>query len=153
MSAIQGLVAKEQVVSSMAVINGLADDVEDGSEIFSAGGNFAFFTAASAYAFMVFNLFSAPCFGAIGAMRRELGSKRKLLAAVVFQTVLAWILATIVYQVGSRIESGVLNIANIAVIVVVIAIIAFVVHQLRRKEGECTSCPYCDSCKKVEKKK
>lgn len=152
-SAVQGLVAKEQVVSSMAVINGLADDVEDGSEIFSAGGNFAFFTAASAYAFMVFNLFSAPCFGAIGAMRRELGSKRKLLAAVVFQTVLAWILATIVYQVGSRIESGVLNIANIAVIVVVIAIIAFVVHQLRRKEGECTSCPYCDSCKKVEKKK
>lgn len=152
-SAIQGLVAKEQVVSSMAVINGLADDVEEGSEIFSAGGNFAFFTAASAYAFMVFNLFSAPCFGAIGAMRRELGSKRKLLAAVVFQTVLAWILATIVYQVGSRIESGVLNIANIAVIVVVIAIIAFVVHQLRRKEGECTSCPYCDSCKKVEKKK
>ena len=152
-SAIQGLVAKEQVVSSMAVINGLADDVEEGSEIFSAGGNFAFFTAASAYAFMVFNLFSAPCFGAIGAMRRELGSKRKLLAAVVFQTVLAWILATIVYQVGSRIESGVLNIANIAVIVVVIAIIALVVHQLRRKEGECTSCPYCDSCKKVEKKK
>lgn len=152
-SAIQGLVAKEQVVSSMAVINGLADDVEEGSEIFSEGGNFAFFTAASAYAFMVFNLFSAPCFGAIGAMRRELGSKRKLLAAVVFQTVLAWILATIVYQVGSRIESGVLNIANIAVIVVVIAIIAFVVHQLRRKEGECTSCPYCDSCKKVEKKK
>ena len=152
-SAIQGLVAKEQVVSSMAVINGLADDVEEGSEIFSEGGNFAFFTAASAYAFMVFNLFSAPCFGAIGAMRRELGSKRKLLAAVVFQTVLAWILATIVYQVGSRIESGVLNIANIAVIVVVIAIIALVVHQLRRKEGECTSCPYCDSCKKVEKKK
>lgn len=152
-SAVQGLVAKEQVVSSMAVINGLADDVEEGSEIFSAGGNFAFFTAASAYAFMVFNLFSAPCFGAIGAMRRELGSKRKLLAAVVFQTVLAWILATIVYQVGSRIESGVLNIANIAVIVVVIAIIALVVHQLRRKEGECTSCPYCDSCQKVEKKK
>ena len=152
-SAIQGLVAKEQVVSSMAVINGLADDVEEGSEIFSEGGNFAFFTAASAYAFMVFNLFSAPCFGAIGAMRRELGSKRKLLAAVLFQTVLPWILATIVYQVGSTIESGVLNIANIAVIVVVIAIIAFVVHQLRRKEGECTSCPYCDSCKKVEKKK
>ena len=152
-SAIQGLVAKEQVVSSMAVINGLADDVEEGSEIFSAGGNFSFFTPASAYAFMIFNLFSAPCFGAIGAMRRELGSKRKLLGAITFQTVFAWVLAAIVYQVGSRIQSGVLNLANIAVIVVVIAIIAFVVHQLRRKEGECTSCPYCDSCKKVEKKK
>ena len=149
-SAVQGLVAKEQVVSSMAVINGLADDVEEGSEIFSAGGNFAFFTAASAYAFMVFNLFSAPCFGAIGAMRRELGSKRKLLAAVVFQTVLAWILATIVYQVGSRIESGVINLANILVVTVIIAIVAIVIHQVRRKKGECSSCPYCDSCGKVK---
>ena len=149
-SAIQGLVAKEQVVSSMAVINGLADDVEEGSEIFSEGGNFAFFTAASAYAFMVFNLFSAPCFGAIGAMRRELGSKRKLLAAVVFQTVLAWILATIVYQVGSRIESGVINLANILVVAVIIAIVAIVIHQVRRKKGECSSCPYCDYCGKVK---
>ena len=152
-SAIQGLVAKEQVVSSMAVINGLADDVEEGSEIFSAGGNFSFFTPASAYAFMIFNLFSAPCFGAIGAMRRELGSKRKLLGAITFQTVFAWVLATIVYQVGSRIQSGVLNLANIAVIVVIVAVIALVVHQLRRKNGECTSCPYCDSCGKVQNKK
>lgn len=152
-SAIQGLVAKEQVVSSMAVINGLADDVEEGSEIFSAGGNFSFFTPASAYAFMIFNLFSAPCFGAIGAMRRELGSKRKLLGAITFQTVFAWVLAAIVYQVGSRIQSGVLNLANIAVIVVIVAVIALVVHQLRRKNGECTSCPYCDSCGKVQNKK
>ena len=152
-SAIQGLVAKEQVVSSMAVINGLADDVEEGSEIFSAGGNFSFFTPASAYAFMIFNLFSAPCFGAIGAMRRELGSKKKLLGAITFQTVFAWVLATIVYQVGSRIQSGILNLANIAVIVVIVAVIALVVHQLRRKNGECTSCPYCDSCGKVQNKK
>ena len=104
-SAIQGLIAKEQVVSSMAVINGLADDTEDGAEIFSANGVFGFFTAASAYAFMVFNLFSAPCFGAIGAMKRELGGTKKMLKAVAFQTVLAWVLATIIYQIGSKIES------------------------------------------------
>lgn len=151
-SAIQGLVAKEQVVSSMAVINGLSDGVGEGSEIFSGEGDFTFFTAASAYAFMVFNLFSAPCFGAIGAMRKELGSRKKLLGAITFQTVLAWILATIIYQVGSRIQSGVLNLANIAVIVVIIVIIALIVHQLRRKNGECTSCPYCDSCEKFQKK-
>lgn len=76
-SAIQGLVAKEQVISSMAVIGGLAEDAEEGSQIFASDGIFGFFTAASAYAFMVFNLFSAPCFGAIGAMKRELRWNKK----------------------------------------------------------------------------
>lgn len=78
-STIQGLVAKEQVVSSMAIINGLAEDVEEGSEIFNSSGVFSFFTSASAYAFMVFNLFSAPCFGAIGAMKRELREQKKII--------------------------------------------------------------------------
>ena len=73
-SAIQGLVAKEQVISSMTVISGLS---EEGHEIFENGSMFSFFTPASAYAFMVFNLFSAPCFGAIGAMKRELRSEIK----------------------------------------------------------------------------
>ena len=147
-SAIQGLIAKEQVVSSMAVISGLAEDVEEGSEIFASGTAFAGITAASAYAFMVFNLFSAPCFGAIGAMRRELGSTKKLLKAVCFQTLCAWILATIVYQIGSRIENGTLNIANIIVSVVILAIVLFVIiSSIKRKNKGCTSCPYCDSCK------
>ncbi len=148
-SAIQGLVAKEQVVSSMAVIAGLAEDVEEGSEIFGNGSIFSTFTSASAYAFMVFNLFSAPCFGAIGAMRRELGGTKKMLKAVAFQTVCAWILATIVYQIGSRIESGVLNIANVIVGGIIIAIIVgIIISKINKKEGECSSCPYCDGCSK-----
>ena len=144
-SAIQGLVAKEQVVSSMAVINGLADDVDTGKEIFSESGVFGFFTAASAYSFMVFNLFSAPCFGAIGAMKRELGGTKKMLKAVGFQTIFAWILATIVYQVGSRIESGIINISNVIVIgIIVILVIAIVINS--SKESECSSCPYNKDC-------
>jgi len=147
-SAIQGLVAKEQVVSSMAVISGLAEDVEEGSEIFAAGTPFAGITAASAYAFMVFNLFSAPCFGAIGAMQRELGSTKRMLKAVLFQTGCAWILATIVYQVGSRIENGTLNIVNVLVIaVILIAVIAIIMSKIKRGKEGCKSCPYCDSCK------
>ena len=144
-SAIQGLVAKEQVVSSMAVINGLADDVDTGKEIFSESGVFGFFTAASAYSFMVFNLFSAPCFGAIGAMKRELGGTKKMLKAVGFQTIFAWILATIVYQVGSRIEIGVINISNVIVIgIIVILVISIGIN--RSKESECSSCPYNKDC-------
>ena len=148
-SAIQGLVAKEQVVSSMAVIAGLAEDVEEGAEIFAKGTSFGSFTAASAYAFMVFNLFSAPCFGAIGAMKRELGGTKKMLKAVAFQTIFAWFLATIVYQIGSRIEAGTLNIANIIVGgIVLIVVLAIIICQFGKKDSECTNCPYCNTCKK-----
>lgn len=148
-SAIQGLVAKEQVVSSMAVINGLADDVEEGAEIFAKTGVFGFFTSASAYAFMVFNLFSAPCFGAIGAMKRELGGTKKMLKAVVFQTTLAWILATIVYQIGSQIETGKLNLANTVVIgIILLIVITIILSKIKHKNSECSCCPYCRTCDK-----
>ena len=148
-SAIQGLVAKEQVISSMSVIAGLAEETEEGRQIFASGGIFGFFTAASAYAFMVFNLFSAPCFGAIGAMKRELGGNKKMIKAVLFQTIIAWVLATIVYQVGFRIESGILNWANIVVGGVLILIVGIIIiRKIKRKDSECSSCPYCDSCDK-----
>ena len=134
-SAIQGLVAKEQVVSSMAVIAGLAEDTEEGSQIFAAGTPFAGITAASAYAFMVFNLFSAPCFGAIGAMQRELGSTKRMLKAVLFQTSCAWILATIVYQIGKRIENGTFNLANIIVIaIIILTVICICISKIKKEK-------------------
>lgn len=102
-SAIQGLIAKEQVVGSMAIIAGQASDVAEGRLIFSTG-IFSFFTGSSAYAFMVFNLFSAPCFGSIGAMKQELGTTKRMWKAVLFQTGIAWVLAVLVFQIGRLIE-------------------------------------------------
>lgn len=99
-SAIQGLVAKEQVISSMNIIAGLSKDFESSSMLFKSD-TFSFFTKSSAYAFMTFNLFSAPCFGAIAAMKRELGSTIKMLKAIAFQIVLAWLLASIIFNVGT----------------------------------------------------
>ena len=152
-SAIQGLVAKEQVISSMSVIAGLAEDVEEGSQIFESG-IFSFFTASSAYAFMVFNLFSAPCFGAIGAMKREMGGTKKMLKAIAFQTSFAWILATIVYQVGSRIEHGTFNFANLLIVALIAVIVISILMKGRKNKGkECSGCPYCGSCNKGEKEK
>ena len=148
-SAIQGLVAKEQVVSSMAVIAGLAEDVEEGAEIFAKGTSFGTFTAASAYSFMVFNLFSAPCFGAIGAMKRELGGTKRMLKALAFQTLFAWLLAVVVYQIGSRIETGVINIANLVVGGIILAIVLIIIiRKFSKKDSECASCPYCGNCDK-----
>lgn len=148
-SALQGLVAKEQVVSSMAVINGLAEDASEGAEIFVRDGAFGFFTASSAYAFMVFNLFSAPCFGAIGAMKRELGSTKKLLKAIAFQTGLAWVLATFVYQIGNRIEKEIFNIVDIVFIAIIVGLVIVIIRALFKKnKNECVECPYCRSCNK-----
>ena len=149
-SAIQGLVAKEQVVSSMAVINGLADDVEEGKEIFSKNGIFGFFNPASAYAFMVFNLFSAPCFGAIGAMKRELGGTKKMLKAIGFQTLFAWLLGIAVYQIGNKILNGTINVANVIVIGIIIAVVISIIVR-SNKEKECIGCPYAKSCDKDNK--
>ncbi len=103
-SAIQGLVAKEQVISSMNIIAGLGKDLSSSLSIFNSE-TFSFFTKPSAYAFMAFNLFSAPCFGAIGAMKRELGSTKKTLKAIAFQITLAWILASIIFNVGTFISN------------------------------------------------
>ena len=95
-SAIQGLVAKEQVVASLRVIAGLSGDVSSTAEIFASPA-FAFFTPASAYAFMAFNLFSAPCISAIGAMRRELGGTKAALGAALFQTGIAWVTSAFLF--------------------------------------------------------
>ena len=98
-SAMQGLVAKEQVVSSMNIIAGLAGDSEVVASLFNSY-EFSFFTPLSAYAYCLFNLFSAPCFGAISAMRKELGSKKAMFKAVLFQTGIAWIIATLIGMWG-----------------------------------------------------
>ena len=148
-SAIQGLVAKEQVISSMSVIAGIAEDVEQGNQIFSTE-MFSFFTASSAYAFMVFNLFSAPCFGAIAAMEREFGGTKKVLKAIVYQTVIAWIIATLVYQIGIRIENGTFNLADMIIIEIIAMVVISILDRGKsdNRANECRNCPYCDSCKK-----
>ena len=138
-STIQGLVAKEQVISSMTVIAGLSEEAS--GQIFKTG-IFSFFTPASAYAFMVFNLFSAPCFGAIGALEKELGTFEKMLKVVIFQIVFAWSLAVLIYQIGCRIENGSFNIWNV-IILVIIGLIFFMLITSKQKCSQCEGCRKC----------
>lgn len=102
-SALQGLIAKEQVVSSMTIIAGVSAENISGNLIFSQNGIFSFFTPVTALAFLVFNLFSAPCFSAIIAMKKELGSVKKTIFAVLFQIIIALILANLVTLFGTLI--------------------------------------------------
>jgi len=90
-SAMQGLIAKEQVVSSMAIIAGF-----ENKEIFESGA-FCFFNKASAFSFIIFNLFSAPCFSTIMTLKKELGGLKGIFLVIISQTIFAWGLAFIVY--------------------------------------------------------
>lgn len=140
-SAIQGLVAKEQVVSSINVISGLSDN----GNIFAKGSAFGFFRPSSAYAFMIFNLFSAPCFGAIGAMKQELRSYKKLFNALLFQTCTAWLFSTTIYQVWNKIENKSINLINIIFILLLISIIIEII-KIIKKNTKCMFCPYSQNC-------
>lgn len=97
-ATITGLIAKENVVGTFGVLYGYAEVAEDGTEIWGtlAGS----FTALSAYSFLVFNLLCAPCFAAIGAIRREMGSGKWTWIAIGYQTGLAYGASMVIYQLG-----------------------------------------------------
>ncbi|MCI9592948.1 MAG: ferrous iron transport protein B [Lachnospiraceae bacterium] len=103
-AAITGLVAKENVVGTLGILFGFAEVAEDGSEIW---GNLASsYSAAAAYSFLTFNLLCAPCFAAIGAIKREMNSTRWTWFAIGYQTLLAYAVSLCVYQIGSFITLG-----------------------------------------------
>lgn len=94
-----GLVAKENVVGTFGVLYGMGEVAENGSEIW--GTLAANFTSISAYSFLVFNLLCAPCFAAIGAIKREMNNTKWTLFAIGYQTMFAYVIAFIVYQLGN----------------------------------------------------
>lgn len=142
-SAIQGLVAKEQVVSSMNVISGfVGDELKETGQIFETDGAFGFFTPLSAYAFVVFNLFSAPCVAAIAAMKKELGGTKKVIKAVLFQTILAWTLATGIYQIGNGIKNFGMNLGSVLVILIIVLLVYLVLSNLKEVK-KCSKCGKC----------
>ncbi len=103
-AAITGLIAKENVVGTFGVLYGFEEVAEDGAEIWDTLR--MSFTQISAYSFLVFNLICAPCFAAIGSINREMGTPRWTLIAIAFQTILAYVLSLIVYQLGMLFTGG-----------------------------------------------
>jgi len=93
-----GLIAKENVVGTFGVLYGFAEVAEDGAEIWSSLA--ADFTHLTAYSFMIFNLLCAPCFAAMGAIKREMNNAKWTWAAIGYMTVFAYVVSLIVYQFG-----------------------------------------------------
>ena len=137
-AAITGLIAKENVVATFGMLfnPNLEEVAEDGVEIWSnlQGA----LTPIAAYGYLVFNLLCAPCFAAIGAIRREMNSGKWTIFALCYQCLFAYGVALVIYQVGTVLTGGA---ANPVGLVVAVAIVAFFVYMLVRpyKESETLS--------------
>jgi len=116
-AAITGLVAKENVVGTFGVLYGFAEVAEEGEEIWGllASG----FTTAAAYSFLVFNLLCAPCFAAMGAIKREMNNAKWFWFAIGYQTGLAYVVSLCIYQIGNLITTGAFGIGTIVAVVCV----------------------------------
>jgi len=100
-ATITGLIAKEEVVNTFGVLYqyaGTADLLEDSHDIWTAIG--ADFGAVTAYSFMIFNLLCAPCFAAMGAIKREMNNTKWTLGAIGYMCGFAYVVSMIVYQLG-----------------------------------------------------
>lgn len=127
-AAVTGLVAKENVVGTFGVLYGFAEVAEDGAEVW--GNLQTAFTQVSAYSFLVFNLLCAPCFAAIGAIKREMGNWKWTLIAVGYQTGFAYIVAFIIQQLGSvLVLDQPFGVGAVLAIVLVIALLWLLVRK------------------------
>ncbi|MHC1770258.1 MAG: ferrous iron transport protein B [Flexilinea sp.] len=125
-ATITGLIAKENVVGTFGILYGFSEVGEDGAEIW--GALRASFTQLSAYSFLVFNLLCAPCFAAIGAINREMGSAKWTWIAIGYQTLLAYASAFVIYQIGLFVSGGSFNF-NTTLAVILVGIFLYLVFR------------------------
>ena len=103
-AAVSGLIAKENVVATFGMLFGFAEVAEDGAEFW---GNLAsVMTPIAAYGYLVFNLLCAPCFAAMGAIKREMNNTKWFWFAIGYQCGLAYIVSMCIYQIGTLITTG-----------------------------------------------
>ena len=117
-AAITGLIAKENVVATFGMLYGFGEVAEDGAEIW--GNLAAAMTPIAAYGFLVFNLLCAPCFAAMGAIKREMNNAKWFWFAIGYQCGLAYVVSLCIYQIGTLITTGTFGIGTVVAFLLVI---------------------------------
>ena len=120
-AAVSGLIAKENVVATFGLLFGFAEVAEDGSEIW--GSLSQVMTPVAAYGFLVFNLLCAPCFAAMGAIKREMNNVKWFWFAIGYQCGLAYVVALCIYQIGTLITTGAFGLGTVAALVFIAVIL------------------------------
>ncbi len=143
-ATVTGLIAKENVVSSFGILYQYAGELsENGDEIWAAfsqnlselsGGH----PALAAYSFLIFNLLCAPCFAAIGAIKREMNNGKWTLFAIAYQCGFAYLVSLIVFQLGCLFAGDVNVIGLIAAVIALVGIIYMLVRKNKYDENKLT---------------
>ena len=130
-AAITGLVAKENVVGTFGILYGFAEVAEDGTEIWGtlAGS----MTALAAYSFLVFNLLCAPCFAAMGAIKREMNNAKWFWFAIGYQTGLAYVVSLCVYQLGILFTAGAFGIGTVVAVLLLAGFLYLLVRPYKER--------------------
>ena len=131
-AAITGLVAKENVVGTFGILYGFAEVSDEGEEIW--GTLASSFTAISAMSFMVFNLLCAPCFAAMGAIKREMNNAKWFWFAIGYQCGLAYVVSLCIYQIGSVVTGGAFGIGTVVAILLVVGFLYLLFRPYKESE-------------------
>ena len=124
-ATITGLIAKENVVATFGTLFHFSGEVsENGDEIWTQVA--ANFTALSGYTFLIFNLLCAPCFAAMGAIKREMNNGKWTAFTITYQCVFAYAVSLIVYQLGSAFTGNI----NVVGFIAALIVLAFIIYML-----------------------
>ena len=116
-AAVSGLIAKENVVATFGMLFGFAEVAEDGAEFW--GNLAAVMTPVAAYGYLVFNLLCAPCFAALGAIKREMNNAKWFWFAIGYQCGLAYVVSLCIYQIGTLITTGTFGIGTVVAFILI----------------------------------
>ena len=137
-AAVSGLIAKENVVATIGMLFGFAEVAEDGAEYWDIIQ--AHIVPIAAYAYLVFNLLCAPCFAAMGAIKREMNNGKWTMFAIGYQCVLAYVVGLIIYQIGGLFTGAVsFGFGTIVAAVLVVAMIYLLVRPNPYKDADIES--------------
>lgn len=131
-ASVTGLIAKENVVATFGQLYGFAEVAEEGNEFW--GQLSASFTPLAAYSFMIFNLLCAPCFAAMGAIKREMNNTKWFWIAIGYQCGFAYICSLIVYQLGSLFNGGSFGFGTIVGFILLIGLIFLLVRPSKESD-------------------
>lgn len=131
-ASVTGLIAKENVVATFGQLYGFAEVAEEGNEFW--GQLSASFTPLAAYSFMIFNLLCAPCFAAMGAIKREMNNTKWFWIAIGYQCGFAYICSLLVYQLGSLFNGGSFGFGTIVGFILLIGLIYLLVRPSKESD-------------------
>ena len=131
-SAVSGLIAKENVVATFGLLFGFSEVAEDGAEIW--GNLAAVMTPVAAYGYLVFNLLCAPCFAAMGAIKREMNNAKWFWFAIGYQCGLAYVVALCIYQIGTLITTGAFGFGTVVAFACIIGLIYLLFRPYKESE-------------------